>query len=203
MRKMAVIMLMISLSICFTGCKDNQTGKKGSDEMVVIQDISTPAEPETPVPAKEDGSMTTEPEKKNENLVNSEFWVTPEEYEAFREEERANNPNTAYADKYESNIEVDTAVISEVEPDIYPWLTLPDDIGGYYNVYQWLAYGIDTFYNGNVPENYTITLPDDITETETNMIFTVHVRGEGSELDILLDMYNDKIIVDDGSSKKE
>ena len=199
MKKMVVIMLIMSLSVCTTGCKDTQTGKKGSDEMVVIQDISAPEGSETPVPVKEEETKEPESEKKGENLVNSEFWVTPEEYEAFKEEERANNPNTAYADKYESNIEVDTATISEVEPDIYPWLTLPDDIGGYYNVYQWLAYGIDTFYNGNVPDNYTITLPDDITETETNMIFTVKVKGEKSELNILLDMYNDKIIVDDGS----
>ena len=104
------------------------------------------------------------------------------------------NHNEAYADTYESNISVDMGAI-DVPLENYIWYVPEGSMDYNYEIHQWIAYAIYTYYEGNVPDTFKCNLPDDITHTETNMIFTVSVQGEHITLEILLDTYNYHVVV--------
>lgn len=104
------------------------------------------------------------------------------------------NHNEEYADTYESNINVDIGSI-DVPLENYTWYVPEGSMEYNYEIHQWIAYTIDTYYKGNVPDIFCCNLPDDIIHTETNMIFTVSVRGEHITLEILLDTYNYHVVV--------
>jgi hypothetical protein len=109
----------------------------------------------------------------------------------------ADNINHTYEDTYTSNVEVDLEKIDMT--DIYgdDWFTVVSNEQFMSETYQWVKYAIYTYYNGNIPDNFSCNLDneEDIIDKETNMIFTVEVHGENTTLHILMDTYNYKIIV--------
>lgn len=110
-------------------------------------------------------------------------------------EESYQNPNAAYANVYQSNIDMSGEV--DVDLEEYTWYTplASEEMGYWYLTHQYIAYSIDKYYSGNVPDTFTCTLPDAIIHSETNMINTIRVQGSSIELDILLDLYNRHVIV--------
>jgi hypothetical protein len=145
--------------------------------------------------------------EKQEEIVESTPVVDPstievaEEYKDldesdYRDAERLKSESYLYKDTYESNIAIDYSALDDT--DIYvDWFNIPDDLGYSDNVYQWVAYAIKTYYNGNVTETFTFDLDQDIVHQDTNMIFDVAVHGETTQLIITLDMFNDKIVVNE------
>lgn len=120
--------------------------------------------------------------------------VTPVIDENTIVEREENEEQTAFKDKYESNIQVDMESIMMTDYN-QDWLITPENKNFQDNVYQWITYAIYEYYYTNVPETFKVDLNTDIINSDTNMIFTVRVTGETRQLDILLDMYNEKIIV--------
>ena len=114
--------------------------------------------------------------------------------EHYYEEIEDINPHDEYKESFVSNIDVDIDAIYDTDFE-QSWLVLPEDKNFQDNVYQWITYAIYKYYNGNITETFNVNLNTDIIESYTNMIFTVRVTGETHQLDILLDMYNNKIIV--------
>lgn len=100
-----------------------------------------------------------------------------------------------YKDLYKSNIEVDIGEI-DLNPDDYAWFTIPEGTDmAYYGIYQFIIYGINTYYSGNVPGTFTCAMPDDIFNETTNMIFEVHVHGSEQDVDMAIDTYNYNIVI--------
>lgn len=110
-------------------------------------------------------------------------------------EEDAPNYNTQFVDLYESNIDVDEGSI-DLDVSEYSWFEIPNDVmQDYIVIYQYIIYAIDSYFNGDIPGEFTCTLPDDIFNEVTTVIFEVHVKGTEIDLDIAIDMYNKNITV--------
>lgn len=117
-----------------------------------------------------------------------------ESYKDKNDEPEYITHNDAYKDKYVSNINVDVDAVYGTAW-IQDWFDIPDDLNYLEIVYQWVAYAITEYYNGDIPEKFKFNADTDIIDQETNMIYTVLVTGETTNLNILLDTYNYKIIV--------
>ena len=107
------------------------------------------------------------------------------------------NENEQYKDVVESNIEVNAGEI-DINFRDYSWFEIPTDVQvDYYSIYQYIIYGIDKYYNGEVKDTFTSRLPDDIFDETTNMIFKVKVYGEQIDLVLSLDTFNNNIRVEE------
>lgn len=173
MRK--IIIATVFVSFLCVGCAFIKNKAEPEQDIVLVGDLVE----------KEGISPNTE-----ENI--SEEAMT--EDEKYREEMRQENPSYAYKDAFESNIEFDASQI-DVDLAEYTWFQIPENYIEYVNVYQWVGYAINSYYKENVPGTYTCNLPDDFGESITNMIFKVNVHGTDEDITLLLDMFNEKIVV--------
>lgn len=182
MRKLTVTLIFIYLVIALTGCASNNKTQSNKE-----------------IPKYEHTDSFTPLDKQPENNEENQSIEVNENYSDLDEEESTEdnieNHNEQYNDVFESNIEVDLDKL-DIDLSTIDWFETPEDTEFYYNVYQWIAYAIQTYYNENVTETFKCNIPDDITEEITNMIFKVNVKGETTDLSILLDMYNNKIVVE-------
>ena len=128
-------------------------------------------------------------------LNNNENSDTLESNEFANQTEIVNH-NEKYKDMYISDIEVDLDTLYATNWE-QEWFDIPEDLNYMENVYQWVAYAILEYYDGNVPETFKFDLNTDIVNQETNMIYTVLVSGESVNLSILLDTYNYKIVINE------
>lgn len=125
---------------------------------------------------------------KNEEVVIEDTYVEVED--------TLPNPNDEYKGVYESNINVNIDNLMSMDIN-QSWFNIPENRMFQESTYQWVAYAIYTYYNGNVPETFKFDVSTDIISSETNMIFTVAVYSENKQLNILLDTHNNEIIVNE------
>ena len=125
----------------------------------------------------------------------------PDEYKNLdiyeeKEEMREQNENAHISDDKNSNIEFDMEEIVSTPLTDYEWLDVNKEDYDYYEIYQWIGYAIKEYNNNSIVGVYRCNIPDDIIDEETTMVFTVRVHSsEAVDLDIWLDLYNNKIIV--------
>lgn len=110
-----------------------------------------------------------------------------------------NNNNVNYNSQFK-NINPDSRDIdiSQIDVDIFSvdWFSISEDTSvDYYSICQYLIYAIRDYYDGNVTDNFKVSLPLDIFDNTTNMIFNVRVHGDNTELIVFIDMYNNKVKV--------
>ncbi|MDR0220366.1 MAG: hypothetical protein LBI54_03050 [Lachnospiraceae bacterium] len=180
----------------------------------------TPAYPETEVPEKDniqetvaetDETAGDEPVENGEDEPNEEAddaeqpkyigrqppkgYVEPEslEYKA--------QWMLKYKDTYQSNIVVILDDLFETDHTDYAWFhpTAGAPLGATANIFNFLAYAILTYYDGDVPCDYYFYLEEDCHNMHPNStkIFEVQTHGD-RPLNICLDMYNYKIRVEEG-----
>ena len=125
----------------------------------------------------------------------------PDEYKNLdiyeeKEEMHEQNANAHISDDKTSNIEFNMEEIISTPLTDYGWLDVNKEDYDYYEIYQWIGYAIKEYNNNNIVGVYRCNIPDDIVDEETTMVFTVRVHSsEAVDLNIWLDLYNNKIIV--------
>lgn len=105
------------------------------------------------------------------------------------------NYNSQFKDINPDSHDID---ISQLDIDIFnvDWFSISEDTSvDYYNVCQYLIYAIRDYYDNNVTDKFKVSLPLDIFDNTTNMIFNVRVHGDNTELIVFIDMYNNKVKV--------
>ena len=105
------------------------------------------------------------------------------------------NYNSQFKDINPGSHDID---ISQLDIDIFnvDWFSISEDTSvDYYNVCQYLIYAIRDYYDNNVTDKFKVSLPLDIFDNTTNMIFNVRVHGDNTELIVFIDMYNNKVKV--------
>lgn len=105
------------------------------------------------------------------------------------------NYNSQFKDINPDSRDID---ISQLDIDIFnvDWFSISEDTSvDYYNVCQYLVYAIRDYYDDNVTDKFKVSLPLDIFDNTTNMIFNVRVHGDNTELIVFIDMYNNKVKV--------
>jgi len=137
--------------------------------------------------------------------------LTDEEYEEYLEDfiER-NKERIAQKDAFQSNI------IVLFEDDYYPesfknyeWFKYsPENVRGIYlNDLIWISYALKTYYDGNVPYDYYISLEDIFNQIyiadSTSIYFAFEAQTHGERpLHIRIDRFNYKIRVEEGVKRK-
>ena len=119
----------------------------------------------------------------------------------------------AFKDTYQSNIVIipEEIYINCFDDNMnwigfvnYEWLHLLSDYSfNYGDTVFFVAYGILTYYDGDVPYDYYVNLDEDIHNSHpiSSVIFEVQTHGE-RPLNICLDLYNIKIRVEEGIKQK-
>lgn len=203
MKKCLYMLVVISVASLLAGCAlfDSvpDPGYEEEGEYIDLQNLpaeAVPAAEAEPVIEEAEGGEADIDEQSpvQDHTATSigENW-TEEDEMAYREAMREQNESFAYKDTLDCNIEVDDSFMG-VDVEACEWFRTPSNLAAYYNVYQMLVYGIDKYYEGDVPCKFSCSVPEDIIEQKTNMIFLVSVAGEdGRELQVLLDMFNYQI----------
>ena len=110
----------------------------------------------------------------------------------------------AYKDTYQSNIVVVMEDIARTDINEHEWFYVYDIYpAGWQEIYQFLCYAILTYYDGDVPYDYYISLENGRhnNHPKTMTIFEVQTYGE-RPLNIYLDTFNYKIRVEEGLKKE-
>jgi hypothetical protein len=106
-----------------------------------------------------------------------------------------------YKDTYQSNIVVILGELFETDHTDYAWFhpTSGDPLGTTAEIYDFVAYAILTYYDGDVPCDYSFYLEEDChnMHPDSTWIFEIQTHGD-RPLNICLDTYNYKIYVEEG-----
>lgn len=183
LKKLITLMLIV---IVLTGCSQQEVDTEINIDIVKTQ--------------YEFNESFVKLKVKNEEYIENINIQTDEIFKIELEQEDSMNipnENEQYKDNIVSNIEINEGEL-DINFDDYSWFKIPTDVPfDYYNVYQYIIYGIDRYYNGDVTEVFTSRLPDDIFDETTNVIFKVNVYGDNTKLNISIDMFNNNIRVEE------
>jgi hypothetical protein len=105
-----------------------------------------------------------------------------------------------YKDTYQSNIVVILDDLFETDHTDYVWFhPTSDALDADAEIFDFVAYAILTYYDGDVPCDYSFKLEEDChnMHPETTWIFEIQTHGD-KPLNICLDTYNYKIYVEEG-----
>ena len=110
-----------------------------------------------------------------------------------------NHHQLEYKDTYQSNIVIVVEEIYDLDIHEYEWFHTQDKYIQWQTVYQFICYAILTYYDGNVPCDYYVSIEEGghNNHSESTMIFEVQAYSE-KPLNICLDTYNYKIYVEEG-----
>lgn len=200
--KTLIIAFMVAIIISGCGKNSNTTDNINTDASNNINsshsDKFVPLYKEPEVEETQEAeAVDNEVKEKFEEYGDMSWYEAGEDYddEPDEEDQYIENQNDAYKDAYTSNIDMSEDIDRDLSE--YDWYNIQDDTDMYYNTHQYIAYGISKYYNDDVPYTFWCKLPDDIISQETNMIFTVQAHSDSVTLELLLDMYNEKIIVNE------
>lgn len=123
-----------------------------------------------------DLSDTNTPSTEEEEEVTED----PRMYSIYHESDSA-----PYIGTYPSNVPIDNDILYTT--DLYPdWYTMDEEYPPY-NTHQLIIYGINYFYDGNVPCHFHCNVEEDAHDDKSNMIFEVTVHGDDRDLNIKID----------------
>lgn len=194
-KSIIVITATISLSMILTACNGynkevNNDTEEHHDKFSKLENNEL-TEEEIKEKYEEYGDMSwySEENNKDENDTESDT-------KSNTEDNIPENWNEQYNNTFESNIDINLDKVN-VDLSTYSWYTpvINSDFEYNINTHQWIAYAINEYYNENVTQTFSCEIPNDIIESQTNMIFTVLVHGSENNLEILLDLYNYQIVV--------
>jgi hypothetical protein len=119
--------------------------------------------------------------------------------EGYVEPESGDDRFLKYKDTYQSNIVVIVEEIWSTDYRDYAWFhpTAGAPRGATAEIFDFVAYAILTYYDGDVPCDYSFKLEEDCRNMTNSKIFEIQTHGE-RPLNICLDMYNWKICVEEG-----